>query len=342
MISDASIRPRTLPGSEPCAFGLIGLLLFMLAPRMVRAETSDAIVVRAEGSLSCSSAEDFWGRVRARAPGARQAHAGEPARTFIIGVDASVSPLRGYLRVVYPDGRSSARDVEGESCAEIVDALALITALDVDPDAEKVTAVAPAPVGPPPPSPDARQPWATVPALAPQGSWHVLAGAHVNLTGVIASMVLTGIPVHLELLRASPALLSPSLAIGFERSFTATLNGEQADADFVLIRGFVLACPIAWTSGPARASPCVRVEAGALEGKGRNVVQPASDGGPWWALDLSGRATLKLWGPFLVDAQLGFGASLLRYDFQLDPNIPLGQVRPWTWRATMGLQAQFL
>ncbi|HMI89177.1 MAG TPA: hypothetical protein VK550_34095 [Polyangiaceae bacterium] len=342
MISDASILPRTLPGPGHRAVGLLGLVLFMLVPTIVRAETSDAIVVRAEGSLSCSSPEDFWERVRARAPGARQALSGEPARTFVISLDSSVYPLRGHLRVVYPDGRASARDVEGESCAEIVDALAIITALDVDPDADKVTTVAPAPVSPPPPSPDLRQPWAAVPALAPQASWHVLAGAQLNVTGGIASMVLTGVPVYFELLRASPALLSPSLAIGFERSFTATLNGEQAVADVVLIRGFVLACPIAWTSGPARASPCVRVEAGAIEGKGSNVVRPASDGGPWWALDFSGRATLKLWGPLLVDAQLGVGAPLLRYDFQLDPNIQLGQVRPWIWRGTMGLQVQIL
>src|SRR4051812_45656878 len=101
----------------------------------VRAEAQEPVSIVVEGSIPCTNESDFFARVHRRAPGARSGKPGEPTRTFSIAVEGMAPAMHGRLSVVHLDGRSSTRDVDGESCKDVVDALALITAVDIDPDA---------------------------------------------------------------------------------------------------------------------------------------------------------------------------------------------------------------
>jgi hypothetical protein len=57
----------------------------------------------------------------------------EHARAFDVDVSAGGSRSRGVLRITAPDGTVTRRAVAGASCAEVVSALALMTALAIDP-----------------------------------------------------------------------------------------------------------------------------------------------------------------------------------------------------------------
>ena len=59
----------------------------------------------------------------------------QPGRTFEINVDAVGGRSRGRLRILAAGGEATAREVSAGSCDEVASALALVTALAIDPDA---------------------------------------------------------------------------------------------------------------------------------------------------------------------------------------------------------------
>src|SRR5258706_8021065 len=122
----------------------------------------EAIRVQTEGAVRCTTADDFFARVHRRAALTRLASTDERARSFSIAVEGSEPALHGRLAITHLDGTSSTRDVEGESCDEVVDALALITAIDIDPRAvapqpeAQMPPVVPIVTGPTPPREEPR------------------------------------------------------------------------------------------------------------------------------------------------------------------------------------------
>jgi hypothetical protein len=322
--------------------------LSALSPVAV-AQTDEPILVRVQESMSCTNAGDFFGRVHRRAPVARPARGGEPARVFTLAAEPFQATVRGHLVVNHLDGSQSSRTVEGASCDEVVDALALVVALDIDPHA--ASSVAPdgpmvardAPGRAPPPevviSPE---PTPGEPALP----WRLGAGVELSLAHGVVPVSLVSLPVYLELRRPSRRLFSPSFALGFERTFDATLVGAEGDATLRIIQGFALGCPLVFQVGPARLEPCTRLEVGALEGAGelgKQVVAPNRERRAWAALGVLGRAGARVYGGLDANAQFGLGVPLVpRYELQLDPTPSLGRVGAWHWRASVGLSLRFL
>jgi hypothetical protein len=324
----------------------VGALALTSLSLTARAELEEPVAIRIEGFIPCTSEEDFFARVQHRAPGARRGQPSEPTRTFTISLMGSAASVYGRLAIVHLDGRSSTREVTGESCADVVDALALITAVDIDPAAAGATSVDPSAPEPVLPTPDAIAPPSSPPPLARAERWHVGAGVEPSVTARVAPQSLYGLPIYVELTSPSTSVLSPSLILGFERTFNSTTEATQGDAAFDLVGGFLQACPIAWISARARAGPCLRFDAGRLEGAGKggkSVVSPHSDSRPWFALGVVGRASFRLGGPLFLGAQVGLGVPLVQhYRFELDPQIPLGEVESWNWRAGIGLAVRFL
>ena len=60
---------------------------------------------------------------------------GEAARAFVVTVTAETATIRGLLSITSLGGSVSRREVTGDTCSEVVSALALITALAIDPSA---------------------------------------------------------------------------------------------------------------------------------------------------------------------------------------------------------------
>jgi hypothetical protein len=304
-----------------------------------RAASDEGIFVRTEGAIPCATKESFFERVHERAPVARLAGQGEQARTFTISVQGSEPDLRGNLMVVRLDGSTTTRDVAGASCDEVVDALALITALDIDPRSAEPPSL-------PPPSPPVAPESAAPPAPVPARTWELSAGVGVSLTRGVAPVSLVGIPIEVDLFFPRDDLLSPSFGIGFERTFSRTAAAASGDADFDLTRGFVEACPVSWSWRALRLFPCLRLDAGALRGTGRQgkeIDRPGSETRSWFALDVSGHARLRLAPRLHLDLALGVGTPLQGpYQFQVDPDISLGEVQRYNWRGGLALGVRFL
>jgi hypothetical protein len=312
-----------------------------------RAQTGEPVSIRIDGSVPCTSDADFFERVRRRAAGARSGQADEPTRTFTIRIDGTAPSMQGRLSVVHLDGRSSTREVSGESCNDVVDALALITAVDIDPDAARA-APSEQPVLPPPAPAFDEQRAPTVdwvPASESGPSWHLAAGIEPSVIARVAPQSLVGLPVFVELTRASSASWAPSFVLGFERTLDSTTESQVGDAVFDLVEGFAQACTLLRGWERFWAGPCTRFEVGALQaaGKGgKSLISARPDSGPWLAFGLAGRADFRLAGPVHLGAQIGLGIPLVRYDYRFDPGPSFGEAKPWSWRAGLGFKVGFL
>src|SRR5690349_14735342 len=87
---------------------------------------------------ACPDREAFLHEIFARTQRPRLAPDGEdgPAIAIRVAIDVkSESSSTGRLEMREPDGTNETREVSGQTCTEVAKALALVTALVLDPDA---------------------------------------------------------------------------------------------------------------------------------------------------------------------------------------------------------------
>src|SRR5262249_6044736 len=106
------------------------LAVVSAAPSAAAQVATEPIRIDFKAHDGCPDEARFTGEVRARTRKARLAFPGEPARFFRVLVTRDRGgKSRGKLTIEDPSGALATRDVMGASCAEVVSALALITAL---------------------------------------------------------------------------------------------------------------------------------------------------------------------------------------------------------------------
>lgn len=106
------------------------------------------MALRYEGPERCPRREAFVAQVEARTNRARWVEAAPGVRRFGVELSADDGVARGVLTLRDAAGTEARREIDGQSCEEVVAALALITALAIDPSAR--TAPIPAAPGPVP------------------------------------------------------------------------------------------------------------------------------------------------------------------------------------------------
>jgi hypothetical protein len=111
------------------------------------AEPGAGLSYRAPGE--CPAEPAFVAAVTARGGRFERAAGGGAGRAFDVSITRSEDVFRGTLQVRASDGLSGAREVHAASCAEVVDGLAVVTAIALR--AEPAAEPAPAPAPPPPP-----------------------------------------------------------------------------------------------------------------------------------------------------------------------------------------------
>lgn len=126
---------RSLRGERRAVAVTAASLAIVLAARSTLAADTEPVRVRFEAPDGCPGEAAFLEQVRARTAKARVAAAGEKARTFAVRLMQEGRLIRGRLAIEEPASQTEIREVTGERCAEVVSALALITALAVDPQA---------------------------------------------------------------------------------------------------------------------------------------------------------------------------------------------------------------
>jgi hypothetical protein len=97
----------------------------------------EPIALTYDAPPGCRTADEFQALVLARTARIRFAAPGEAARTFEVHVDRDGGVVRGRLDVHGRAGQATRREISGDSCDDVVSALAFVTALAVDPDARR-------------------------------------------------------------------------------------------------------------------------------------------------------------------------------------------------------------
>jgi hypothetical protein len=283
-------------------------------------------------STPCRDPSEFTGQLQRRTNRLRPALGSEPAVTVLVDLVATADIVRGQLVVRAADGSLAVREVPGIDCHEVLSAMALIVALQVEDQ---------------PPAPPA-------PPRAPDTSASFGFGARVAATSGVVPGVSPGLGIYAEIGVERPALVSPSVRLTGLRTAatetapdsTASTPDEVASADFELLAARLSACPLRWApTDSIRARPCAFIEAGEFRARGINVVDPEPEQSVFWsATGVEVGVEVQPVAPLTLGAEAGILFPLIRDSFYFDPEGPgerVHEIGAVGWMAAVGAGLRF-
>jgi hypothetical protein len=258
-------------GARWAAFSLTAGALLGAAP--VRADTPARTLIWYRSAEGCPDGAGFLERLEARGVHGRLAGVGDPI-DFVVTLGSGAEGARGLLERQTKTGTVAIRQLDGGSCEEVADGVALSLALaDVPAEHREAPPVAaPSAVEaqkPPEPIPgtsgnDARG--AMRPAAPAQGAraarWAI--GLQGSVASGIAPGPLPGGALFVDFAPSSPSLLvGSSLRLSGFGGARGSSGGGQGYGLW-LVGGRLDACPTRLGSPTLHVSPCASVEVGAL------------------------------------------------------------------------------
>ena len=291
----------------------------------VQSEPS-AISIEFDAPSGCSSVEAFYEGIRSRTARVKQAHAGEIATLVRIRLFRVGTKIKGELRLSDLEGEKETRKVDGATCEEVVEALALTVTLALDPGA----LFAVRPLESPPPSNPSAAPGPSEPLTpARLPTPHVEAGAQwVTATPIRPGVSFGAAAIARYLSNASPI---GRFSIGFSLTYVRNdllLAPEHGKFDLIL-GGFEF-CP--WRS-PAKPSIevglCALAVGGRLNAEGVKLDHPASTARSWWAAGLSALGSAKIAGGLRLALTLSGTLPLIRREFTENSGVQAVSSSPW-------------
>lgn len=307
------------------------------------------VAVRIEFSApaDCSSADDFYDGIRLRTDRIRPATGDEAGLGMFVKLVRTDKQVQGELRVVGDRGETDARQVEGATCDEVVQALSLTAALAIDPEARVSPLPEPAatPPGPPPPKapacapcPPPPEPLALPPAPEAVDSGLEI-GAGASILQAVSPYTALGISATGRVVWQHQAGgLGGSVGVSFLHLQSDFLGTSEAAS--VELTGLSLTvCPIRWTAADRlRFEPCATGLGGALTATGRSVTVPETVGRSWWSLGASVRAAGTVAGSLSLELEAGLGLPLIKRRFVTHtPDRLVGQTPTFSAMGTLGL-----
>jgi hypothetical protein len=318
--------------------GRIGQAAVLLSASFLagRSSGAEAEPVRIEyvAPMGCPDGTAFVAMVRDRTTRFRQAEPGEQVRRLSTRITKGASAFLGRLRIANPDGSSSLRSLDGPFCDELASALALMTALLIDPDAGNNQAK----VGADPPTekdtvsvdpvlerhrPDPETTSPSIPVAPTQATrpWQWSAGMQGRATsGMTPSLVLGG-ELFVEAEPVPAAKLSPVLraGVGVEQADETFASPAGASANFLWFVAALQGCPVQISTSARRASvyPCVSLRLGWLRSEGRGISQPNRTVSFWSDLGSVLRGRVSLSGGLSLEAEIGLIVTLTHPSFQI-------------------------
>ncbi|HEX8793710.1 MAG TPA: hypothetical protein VF765_22360 [Polyangiaceae bacterium] len=328
----------------------------------------------------CPDRDAFEAHVRALTGKAHFEVARPGMRTFDVRIEAG-TPLRGTMLVHRGDAVEGRRVVQADRCSDVDDALTLMVALAIDPQASltPVTAgsaapppssssssipsapsaaasssAAPAaqplpPRPPPPPPPPTRQnaPVAqddSRSGLRPTRPPETLSiGFDLAVASGVAPSMLVGPSPAIEWRSGARSLFAPTLRLAFVRTSSGTFDAGGAAASFTWTVGRLDGCGVDW---PPVASlhllGCARVEAGAIDAVGSDIVGAHGKTTGWFAAGPLMRVEWAFLPPLYVDADVApmFHVTADRFFFL--PNSTIYEVPYAGLEASVGIGVHFL
>ena len=304
---------------------------FLSAPAAAAAPEPPKLEYRA--FAGCPGAESFAGQVDARTPVWRAS----PPPFDVRLVEVEPLPDGALGRVVLSHGgRETTREIRATNCAEALEALALIVAILLDPEADTrphvVARIERAALPPPPPPPP----------LAPSRPPYFVVGMEGSVVGGVGPELLLGPRVLIELGQRPPSRWFSSLRLSLLRA--ASPSVEQAGrgaAAFWLDTARLDGCVLRLSTDVASLEPCFGLEAGALTATSTNRDGSRSQTLGFVAADGLVRAALRYADTLLFHLELGAGLPATRYRFRFTGQAPLYTSAVVGLRAGIGVGLRF-
>ncbi|MET0414265.1 MAG: hypothetical protein ABW217_23340 [Polyangiaceae bacterium] len=306
------------------ANAVVASAICTLAASRARASAEELPLSSYEVDPSCPAQDVFGARVLARLGERGLAADGVQLGVEIVrGTNAEQRGVfEGRLHAREEGEMASTREVQGASCAEVIEALALLAALSLE---TRNTASASEPVEPPPP-PDP-------PASSTRWRIGPLALALAQSAAAPEGALGAGVGVGLQ----TPAYgaLQPwgMLAVYRTVASTAALPDSVAQARFHLTAVYAVGCPVRWpAAGWWSLRPCVDVDVGRLTGRGLGSDRIETRRGLWASAGVAGRGEVHVWGPVWLAALVGAVVPLARHEFYFAPDAVVFRVPAIGWR----------
>jgi hypothetical protein len=282
------------------SWALLFAALYVAAP--VHAQ-EESVHLDYDAATACPNRSAFIAEVTARTARARFVDEGAGVRGFRVTIRTEGDRSTGAL--VSDSGQAGAeRRVSGKTCTEVVSALALITALAIDPTASTRSSVSPPaePMpAPPPPAPPIAAP-TVAPTVAPppkrepspSSSWElsgILSGeGSYGFTSEGSALVLAGGSLEAEAGPFARERKGPLVRVGALLLRSPSVSPLQSiapvgDATFTLLAGRLSVSPLSLAVSDAfEMHPWLSAEVGQLTGAGATggAITNAHAGSAFW------------------------------------------------------------
>jgi len=282
---------------------------------------ADTIPIRVnyDAPPSCPNQDAFYDAVRARTEHVRKAQGNEPRVDVNVRVTRGDRRFHGEMREVVNQSVTSARSVDGETCKEVVEALAFTVALSFDPEAHaplppQAPPATPKPVAPVAPAASAASAAPVVVAQPPPAPLELEVGLSVLGTVVETAGFATGGALSVMLLRQASA--TTSRAVQFSLLFASTGLLSAPDDHSTRFGAIALdACPFRHRSGRWEIAPCALATLGFLELTGREVAEPKTVDRAWLSAGLDLQVFWLLGRGVVLESALGASVPLVRHRY---------------------------
>lgn|GEM_PF-4733519 len=297
------------------------------ATRLARAEAPTPVrLTFAGGTGSC--AREALEREIARRSSAVVLAEGEGVTTLIdVRVTPSPGAVEATLSIERAERPTVVRTVTGRSCAEVLEATALIV----------VVLLAPPVAGPPPPAPPppaAASP--PPPAPPPPPAWRGGGGTAGTFVTGIAPRPLLGVEAFLDGGTRRQGW-SPALRAGVAAAWRSAPDLGGVRAAFRLTAATVSACPLAWLASDRFAlRTCAAATVGSLEVTGSDATGSRAERHPWVTVGLGPRLELPLLRVLALEAGAAGEAALFEGRFRVDEKV-VRSTSPVVFHATVGV-----
>jgi hypothetical protein len=284
--------------------------------------TPDAVRLAYAAPASCPAAAEIEAALHARTPRFRAAGPGEPARELALTILPTDDGFEGAV-ALREAGRAAERRLRGATCAEVAAAVVLVAAITIDPSVALGAPPPPPPPAPPPPPPPAPSPAPSPPPPAPPAVALAVGVQAAAQSGIAPSASGVGRAfVELLLRPAADGPLRPTVRLAAVRALAQETETAAGTAELSMSGGRLDVCPLRLPLvGPLELRPCAALDVAAHLGAGTRTVKAASETRAWIAPGALARASLRVVGPLVVEAEGGATFPLLRYRFYFGPDV---------------------
>jgi hypothetical protein len=296
---------------------LSGAVLF--GPLQARAEAPPPSIWyrSAEG---CPDGAGFLARLETRGVHGRLAVVGEPI-DFVVTLGTGADGARGLLERQTKTGTVAIRRLDGGTCEEIADGLALSLSLADAPEErareEPAPTAAPeaeeAPIVRARPAPPRDEGSIAAPSPPPRSGGVFGVGIQGNLLTGVSQDLLPGASVFLNIAPNGSGIFGRASVRAGVFGYTGASSNDAHDYRLWLAGGRLEGCPTFFGGAALRVHPCAGLDFGTLQTAGTGA--DAQSAGAFWAsVDLGLRLSVPIGSRLAFEAGLAAALPLTRYE----------------------------